>query len=191
MGQFSSSNHSTRPGPRAFPRPPATPHSPPDHAGNLLGLVLSPLLLAAFGWRGLFCIFGALGLPLLLFWLRVVPDAAPARHAPAAATTSSSSTTAPAPGQPSGQSAPPAAAGPGAGPAGVSISAAQLMSKPATWAIIVVNVVNHWGYFIYLNWMPSYFNKVTGCPPHAGDKGGGGRGQAGRQAKGTSHPHSA
>eukprot|EP00798_Chlamydomonas_sp_ICE-L_P005799 gene5799-6082_t len=38
----------------------------------------------------------------------------------------------------------------------------QLMSKSATWAIIIVNVVNHWGYFIYLNWMPTYFSKALG-----------------------------
>lgn len=24
--------------------------------------------------------------------------------------------------------------------------------------------VNHWGYFIYLNWMPTYFYKVLGEP---------------------------
>lgn len=40
------------------------------------------------------------------------------------------------------------------------VTLAKLLSKAATWAIIVVNVVNHWGYFIYLNWMPSYFNAV-------------------------------
>ncbi|GFH23432.1 MFS domain-containing protein [Haematococcus lacustris] len=32
----------------------------------------------------------------------------------------------------------------------------------ATWAIIVVNVINHFGYFIYLNWMPTYFVKALG-----------------------------
>ena len=42
-------------------------------AGNLLGLVLSPLLLQAFGWRSLFLIFGALGGPLLLMWNLCVP----------------------------------------------------------------------------------------------------------------------
>ena len=36
--------------------------------GNLLGLVLSPLLLGAFGWRVLFCIFGIIGGPLLAIW---------------------------------------------------------------------------------------------------------------------------
>ena len=25
----------------------------------------------------------------------------------------------------------------------------------------VVNIVNHWGYFIYLSWMPSYFHQVA------------------------------
>ena len=42
-------------------------------AGNLLGLAISPLMLARYGWRGLFCIFGILGGPLLAFWQAVVP----------------------------------------------------------------------------------------------------------------------
>eukprot|EP00951_Prasinocladus_malaysianus_P001709 scaffold12053_cov37-Prasinocladus_malaysianus.AAC.2 len=29
----------------------------------------------------------------------------------------------------------------------------QMLSKPAVWAIVVVNFINHWGYFIYLNWL--------------------------------------
>ena len=41
--------------------------------GNLLGLALSPVLLAALGWRSLFYIFGAVGAPLLALWLAVVP----------------------------------------------------------------------------------------------------------------------
>lgn len=42
------------------------------------------------------------------------------------------------------------------------INTLKLLSSKATWAIIVVNFVNHWGYFIYLNWMPSYFVKALG-----------------------------
>lgn len=42
------------------------------------------------------------------------------------------------------------------------IGTLKLLSSKATWAIIVVNFVNHWGYFIYLNWMPSYFIKALG-----------------------------
>jgi cyanate permease len=105
----------------------ALPSRPAVRAGNLLGLVLAPLLLGWLGWRGLFFIFGALGLPLLLLWQRVVPE----RGATATG-------------------APPRPA----------LGALRLLSSPATWAILVVNVVNHWGYFIYLNWMPSYFYKA-------------------------------
>ncbi len=38
-----------------------------------MGLFLSPLLLATLGWRGLFFVFGALGLPLVAAWLAIVP----------------------------------------------------------------------------------------------------------------------
>ena len=47
------------------------------HPGNLIGLAISPMILAAYGWRSLFLIFGILGGPLLAFWLSVVPDPAP------------------------------------------------------------------------------------------------------------------
>lgn len=42
-----------------------------------------------------------------------------------------------------------------------SVSFATLLSKPAVWAVLVANIVNHWGYFICLGWMPTYFNKVV------------------------------
>lgn len=48
-------------------------HSRLTRAGNLVGLFFSPLLLATLGWRGLFYVFGALGLPLLAAWLAIVP----------------------------------------------------------------------------------------------------------------------
>ena len=65
------------------------------------------------------------------------------------------------------------AGGAAAGAAGAGAAAAagveqssgstrKLLSHPATWAIILVNFVNDWGFFIYLNWMPTYFYKVSG-----------------------------
>ena len=42
-------------------------------AGNLLGLAISPVLMAALGWRALFLVFGIMGAPLLAVWLGVVP----------------------------------------------------------------------------------------------------------------------
>lgn len=53
-------------------------HARAAAAGNLLGLVLSPLLLQAVGWRSMFLLFGALGVPLLALWNRVVPSVAQA-----------------------------------------------------------------------------------------------------------------
>jgi MFS family permease len=82
-------------------------------AGNLAGLALAPVLLHTVGWRGLFYVFGLLGLPLLALWLKVVPKQTPKPRT-------------------DGQ--------------GVEkLSAVKMMSNSATWAIIAVNFVNHWG----------------------------------------------
>lgn len=153
---------------------------PAHAAGNLVGLFLSPLILQHYGWRALFHLFGLAGAPLLLLWAAVVPSQA-------------------------GKAAEAAAGGRGDG-SGSSVSVGQLLSKPATWAIIVANFgaprrtawadhvagwatwqarppacglspaahacslsspkfapVNHWGFFIYLSWMPTYFYRVLGA----------------------------
>eukprot|EP00887_Chlorella_sp_A99_P000660 scaffold5.g660.t1 len=119
------------------------------HAGNLLGLLASPLILQRLGWRWLFYIYGVLGAPLLLLWLATVPDAPPRR---AQQPQQQEQQQGQQPGPPSG-----AASGGGGG-----VTVATLLSKRATWAIIVANFVNHWGYFIYLSWMPTYFYQVLG-----------------------------
>lgn len=99
-------------------------------AGNPTGLLLSPLIMSAFGWRAIFYAFGAVGLPLTLAWLAAVPPTEqpgglqPFARQPSAEEKDSSST---------------AVAGKKA------LSPLDLMSKPATWAIIVVNTINHWG----------------------------------------------
>lgn len=36
----------------------------------------------------------------------------------------------------------------------------SMLSKLPVWAIIVATAVNHWGYFVCLGWMPTYFNRV-------------------------------
>lgn len=43
-----------------------------------------------------------------------------------------------------------------------SVSFATMLRTKAVWAIMSANIVNHWGYFMYLNWMPTYFYKVLG-----------------------------
>ncbi|KAK9831670.1 hypothetical protein WJX74_005307 [Apatococcus lobatus] len=102
------------------------------HSGNLVGLALSPLLLSRFGWRGIFYVFGILGAPLLAAWWTLVPPDTPRT------TTSKASSS------------------------GMLQSWRKFLSKKATWAIVAANFVNHWSYFILLNWMPSYFVRALG-----------------------------
>jgi len=193
-------------------------------AGNLLGLLLSPLILSAFGWRALFYVFGLFGLPLLAMWLAAVPNGKPSsannstpiqhiasssreaeqNERDGSSSSSSSSSTSSSPLRSSqspesessvaglkggleqasnrekegfqaegsalrdeqgggGQRTEGGASTSAAATQGEGVSVVQLMSKSATWAIIVVNIVNHFGYFIYLNWMPTYFVKVSPC----------------------------
>jgi ACS family sodium-dependent inorganic phosphate cotransporter/ACS family sodium-dependent inorganic phosphate cotransporter-like MFS transporter 9 len=119
-------------------------------------LVLSPLILLQFGWRALFLTFGMLGIPLLAVWLATAPKPLPKAHPkplPPSLTAAAGSSGLPA-------AADSSKAGAGADADNKPVSLLQLLSHPATWAIIIVNIVNHWGYFIYLNWMPTYFVKV-------------------------------
>jgi MFS family permease len=135
-------------------------------AGNLVALAAAPAILQRYGWRALFYMFGALGAPLLAMWLLVVPPPpAPMPVAePAAAEAVHAPGTAPAASEAAG--AAPAASGSrsggGGGGGGGPVTLRALLSSRAVWAIIAANVVNHWGYFIYLNWMPTYFYKVMG-----------------------------
>ena len=101
------------------------------HSGNLVGLLLSPILIQQYGWRSLFYVFGAMGIPLLYIWSLVVPDQR------REGVISEQGSTEP-------------------------VSLTKMLRTKAVWAIITANIVNHWGYFIYLNWMPTYFYKVLG-----------------------------
>ena len=49
-----------------------------------------------------------------------------------------------------------------------------LLSKPATWALIISHFCHNWGTFILLTWMPTYYNQVQ-----RGRGGDGGAAQCG------------
>ena len=38
----------------------------------------------------------------------------------------------------------------------------DLVGSRHTWAIVIANSVNHWGYFLFLNWLPAYFFNTLG-----------------------------
>jgi len=138
------------------------------HSGNLVGLVLSPIILATLGWRALFYAFGLLGIPLLLIWSFVVPSNSGGDSSSMSSKSSSSSsvvgevvyeTDAFGGLKQMGETA---VIHKSTSTTSTSVSISRFLSEPATWAIIIANIVNHWGYFIYLNWMPTYFYKVLG-----------------------------
>jgi predicted MFS family arabinose efflux permease len=114
------------------------------HCGNLIGLALSPLIILAYGWKVLFLQFGLLGGPLLALWLAFTPKHAQERQGPRSPALSLDE--AAADGRAQRQ----------------SMTARELLKRRATWAIVVANFVNHWGYFIFLSWIPSYFANVFG-----------------------------
>ena len=75
----------------------------------------------------------------------------------------------------------------------------RMLASPAVWAITVCNFAFHYAFYVVMNWMPSYFERVLGAPlaksrgggrpplrPHVRRRqcggGGGGRADAGRRA---------
>jgi predicted MFS family arabinose efflux permease len=104
------------------------------HSGNLVGLTLSPAIISAYGWQAIFLVVGCLGVPLLLLWRFLQPAAPPG--------TVAHSGKAPAKSK--------------------QVPLKDFLTNRAVQAIIVANFVNHWGYFIFLSWIPSFFATVYG-----------------------------
>lgn len=45
--------------------------------GNIVALLISPLLINKFGWESAFWVYGTLGLTWMLAWVPLVPDQPP------------------------------------------------------------------------------------------------------------------
>ncbi|KAF2288559.1 hypothetical protein GH714_008548 [Hevea brasiliensis] len=114
------------------------------HLGNVIGLLLTPVMLSTIGISGPFILFSSLGLLWLTTWASGVtsdPRNSPfiskseLRLIEAGKTDSSTN---------KGELPP----------------LRLLFSKLPTWAIIFANVTNNWGYFVLLSWMPVYFKTV-------------------------------
>lgn len=114
------------------------------HLGNVVGLLLTPIMLSTTGISGPFFIFSSLGLLWVMTWAyRVTDDPAESnfisraeqRLIQAGKTGS----------QKKSNKFPPVH---------------LLLSKLPSWAIIFANATNNWGYFVLLSWMPVYFKSV-------------------------------
>ena len=139
-------------------------------SGSMIGLLVAPLLMSRFGIAGPFYVFGAIGVAWAAVWnaratsypranervgeeeLKFIEDGgAIVDHLRSSSSESSSSS--------SGKEIDDE----------VVVTAVEkkttpwkmLLSHPATWACVVANFVNNFGFFILLAWMPKYFNDVV------------------------------
>nr|GEW56979.1 probable anion transporter 3, chloroplastic [Tanacetum cinerariifolium] len=116
------------------------------HLGNVVGLVLTPIVMASVGLSGPFYLFSSLGLLWLTTWTLGVtndPQDSPSISSSELRLIQAGKTKAPPPLK-KGELPP----------------LRLLLSKMPTWAIIFANVTNNWGYFVLLSWMPVYFKTV-------------------------------
>ncbi|XVF08241.1 hypothetical protein REPUB_Repub06bG0209600 [Reevesia pubescens] len=114
------------------------------HLGNVVGLLLTPIMLSSIGLSGPFILFSSLGLLWLSSWVYKVtsdPRESPYISKPELRLIQAEKVDPP--------------VGTGELPP-IRI----LLSKLPTWAIIFANVTNNWGYFVLLSWMPVYFKTV-------------------------------
>lgn len=114
------------------------------HLGNVVGLVLTPLVMSSIGISGPFILFSSLGLLWLTTWVTKVTndpqDSSTIKKSELRLIQA-------------GKTDSPTIKGklPRLG---------LLLSKLPTWAIIFANIANNWGYFVLLSWMPVYFKTV-------------------------------
>ncbi|XP_028787407.1 probable anion transporter 3, chloroplastic [Neltuma alba] len=115
------------------------------HLGNVMGLLLTPIMLSSIGISGPFLLFSSIGFLWVLTWAYQVSNDPQDSHfisrselrlIQAGQTTYSSKQT---------TNFPPLR---------------LLLSKSPSWAIIFANATNNWGYFVLLSWMPVYFKSV-------------------------------
>ncbi|KAH9324774.1 hypothetical protein KI387_004952 [Taxus chinensis] len=122
------------------------------HLGNVISLLASPILMSQAGVFGPFLTFGLLGFLWLSKWVPAIHND-PLSHPRISKSEllyiqdgnqSSSKSTKKSTTQTANKMPP----------------FGLLFSKLPTWAIIVANVTNNWGYFVLLSWMPVYFKTV-------------------------------
>ncbi|CAN8287330.1 unnamed protein product [Cochlearia groenlandica] len=116
------------------------------HMGNVVGLLLTPLMLSSIGISGPFVLFASLGILWVSTWSSGVtnnPQDSPfitrseVKLIQAGKFVQTKTNVAKS-----------------------NLSLRLLLSKLPTWAIVFANVTNNWGYFVLLTWMPVYFQTV-------------------------------
>jgi MFS transporter, ACS family, glucarate transporter len=120
------------------------------HAGSRLGAALTPMLvvpiMAAFGWRSAFWVFGALGLLWAIVWYvyyRDTPDEHPGVNDAERELIHSEI------GGPRKK-------------VGVAVPWRQILRSRTLWALCFMYACYQWGLAIYLDWFPTYLKEFRG-----------------------------
>lgn len=122
-------------------------------SGNLLGLMLTPSLIqVGGGWRAPFVAFGAAGALVLAAWVGMNTPPVNAGLDPSSAIDEQ---------HPDAKRTEDGTAGRATTPRRHH-SIRNLLRSRAVQTILALNGINNWGYFLYLNWMPSFFYRTLG-----------------------------
>ena len=135
------------------------------HSGNMFGLLLSPLCIAIGGWRTPFVVLPLVLVPLLAAWWYKVPSPT----APLLATSTSTDALEPrTDDDDDNNNADDAEVQGEQENVGIAtkpehdkegpIPLRLLVSSGPVWAIVLGTVVNHWGYFTYLTFLPAFLS---------------------------------
>ncbi|XP_020571138.1 probable anion transporter 3, chloroplastic [Phalaenopsis equestris] len=119
------------------------------HLGNVMGFLATPVLAATVGISGSFGVFGLMGFLWLSMWAAGV-----ANDPRESEVISIEELRLIEKGKGKGKGCCEEGGRREFPPVGF------LLSKLPTWAIILANVANNWGYFVLLSWMPVYFKTV-------------------------------
>jgi ACS family sodium-dependent inorganic phosphate cotransporter len=112
--------------------------------GTVFALLVTPVIVLAFGWEWAFYIFGAAGFIWYVFWSRMA-SAEPAAHP-----TISESELAT------------IRAGTDQGPQGEGAPWKLMLTSLPVWAIIVSHFCSNWGGYVLLSWLPTYVAEGLG-----------------------------
>jgi len=110
------------------------------NAGSIVGLLLAPLIISAFGWQSLFFAFGSLGLLWALVWAFNGKD----REVSATRATSGRNV---APSEE--QEEPP-------------VPWQRILTTPQLWGIVAAHFGHDWGGYALLTWTPKFLNEKLG-----------------------------
>ncbi|URD78649.1 Sugar transporter [Musa troglodytarum] len=114
------------------------------HLGNVMSLLVSPIILSSVGINGTFAFFASLGFVWLSAWIGRIPN--DPRDSPDISHSELQLIR--------------------AGKIDSKAESSQLpplrhlFSKLPALAVVLANVANNWGYFVLLSWMPVYFKTV-------------------------------